>query len=67
MVSINVNNLTKKIAKGTTLNLLLRNINQKENGIAVAVNNQIITKSDWASTLLIENDEVLIIQATQGG
>lgn len=67
MVSINVNTLTKKIAKGTTLNLLLRNINQKENGIAVAVNNQIITKSNWASTLLIENDEVLIIQATQGG
>lgn len=67
MVSINVNTLTKKIAKGTTLNLLLRNINQKDNGIAVAVNNQIITKSNWASTLLIENDEVLIIQATQGG
>jgi len=67
MISINVNNLAKKIASGATLDLLLHELNQKEDGIAIAVNNQIITKSDWKSTLLIENDNVLLIQATQGG
>jgi len=67
MISINVNNLAKKIASDSTLDLLLHELNQKEDGIAIAVNNQIITKSDWKSTLLIENDNVLLIQATQGG
>lgn len=67
MISISVNNLIKKIASGTTLDLLLPILNQKEDGIAIAINNQIITKSNWKSTLLIENDSILIIQATQGG
>ena len=67
MISINVNNLAKKIASGTTLDFLLCELNQKEDGIAIAVNNQIISKSNWKSTLLIENDNVLLIQATQGG
>ena len=36
-------------------------------GIAVAVNNSVVRKSDWAQTSLKENDQVLIITATQGG
>jgi len=66
-MSITVNNLIQKITKGTTLDLLLPILNQKEDGIAIAVNNQIITKSDWKSIVLAENDNVLLIQATQGG
>lgn len=36
-------------------------------GIAVAVNDQVIPARVWQKTLLVENDAVLIIQATQGG
>ncbi len=36
-------------------------------GIAVAINEQIIRKDRWDSFQLSENDQVLIIKATQGG
>jgi sulfur carrier protein len=39
----------------------------KQNGIAFAVYNTVIPKTDWATTLLSETDEILIITATQGG
>ncbi len=36
-------------------------------GIAVAVNGSIIPASKWDSFALKENDQILIVQATQGG
>lgn len=39
----------------------------KTAGVAVAVNQQVIPKSDWINTELKENDQVIIIRATQGG
>ncbi len=36
-------------------------------GIAVAINETVVPKSQWTSTLLQENDKVLIIKASQGG
>ncbi|WP_188048915.1 sulfur carrier protein ThiS [Flavobacterium sp. GP15] len=40
---------------------------QKQNGIAVAINNIVIPKSNWNSHIIQETDEILIISATQGG
>jgi sulfur carrier protein len=37
------------------------------NGIAVAVNNEIIPKQTWVTHVLSEDDHVTIIRATQGG
>lgn len=36
-------------------------------GIAVAVNDEVIRKSDWASAALQEGDRVEVITARQGG
>ncbi|AWW28680.1 thiamine biosynthesis protein ThiS [Echinicola strongylocentroti] len=36
-------------------------------GMAVAVNDQVIPKSNWDNYHLSENDQILIIKATQGG
>ena len=36
-------------------------------GIAVGLNNQVVSKDNWAATLLHTNDSILIITATQGG
>ncbi len=35
--------------------------------IAVAINQAIVSKSDWHSTLLRSGDQVILIKATQGG
>jgi len=39
----------------------------KQNGIAFAINNSVIPKTEWATTTLSETDDILIITATQGG
>jgi sulfur carrier protein len=39
----------------------------RQNGIAVAINNTVIPKSNWPTHYLSETDDILIISATQGG
>jgi len=39
----------------------------KQKGIAVAINTTVIPKSEWNNYTLSQNDQVLIITATQGG
>ncbi|MDM1396300.1 sulfur carrier protein ThiS [Myroides odoratimimus] len=39
----------------------------KQRGIAVAVNQKVISKTCWTTHLLSADDDILIITATQGG
>jgi sulfur carrier protein len=47
--------------------LLDLEIPNKQNGIAVAINNTVVPKINWNEFLVQETDEILIISATQGG
>ncbi|MBN8702955.1 MAG: sulfur carrier protein ThiS [Bacteroidetes bacterium] len=38
-----------------------------KNGIAIALNSKVIPKLKWDTTLLNNNDKILVITATQGG
>lgn len=67
MIAIYVNDELKEVPENTSIDSLLLNLSQKRDGIAIAINNQIITKSKWDLKFLSEKDNVLIIQATQGG
>lgn len=66
-MTVNVNNQSKEITENTSVAQLLQQLEQPENGIAVAINQQIITKTNWENQLLNNGDDLLIIQATQGG
>jgi len=35
--------------------------------VAVAINNQVIPKKDWATTTLKPYDQIILITASQGG
>ncbi|HAF76263.1 MAG TPA: thiamine biosynthesis protein ThiS [Maribacter sp.] len=69
MININiiVNDTPHLFRPDTTLDLIIKELKISENGIAVAVNENIITKSAWNTKTLNENDKVLVIRATQGG
>ncbi len=47
--------------------LLQLKVKEDKPGVAVAINDNIIVKSEWQYTKLKENDRVEIIQAVQGG
>ena len=49
------------------LDLLTKLDKSTKTGIAIAVNNQVISKANWQQILLKDQDKVTIITATQGG
>ncbi|MFA8450453.1 MAG: sulfur carrier protein ThiS [Bacteroidales bacterium] len=42
-------------------------LNISENGVAIAINDQILLKKSWDRHFLADDDEILLIRATQGG
>ncbi|MCD7710246.1 MAG: sulfur carrier protein ThiS [Porphyromonadaceae bacterium] len=50
-----------------TLKELLLGQSITPEGIAIAVNNRVIRKEDWADTFLSNNDKVMVIHASYGG
>lgn len=68
-MELKINNQIKQFqADALSIQALLDiEIPQKQNGIAIAINNSVIPKLNWNSYLLSETDEILIISATQGG
>lgn len=67
MITVNVNNTAHTLNSPSTLQDLLAQLQISEKGIAVAVNDQIISKNDWCHHHLAEGEKVLVIKATQGG
>jgi len=67
MINIKVNNTSCQFQADSSLGTILNDLEVSTNGIAVAVNQNIITKTDWNTQTLNEGDEILIIKATQGG
>lgn len=67
MITIKVNNQPKEISENNSVAHLLHQLEQPEHGIAVAINQQIITKTAWTTKTINNGDDILIIQATQGG
>ena len=68
MFKILINNETHTFDNVQKLSEVLHYLKiEKPNGIAVAVNDTVIPKSQWDSFLLNDNDKILLIKATQGG
>jgi sulfur carrier protein len=68
-MELKINNQLKQFATDnhTVQTLLDLEIPNKQNEIAVAVNNTVIQKSFWNTQNLLETEDVLIIAPTQGG
>ncbi len=67
-MEIFVNDIKKEIDEPSSLFWLVNSeLGDKQNGVAVAVNNNVIPKKEWTNCLLKEQDKILIIKATQGG
>ncbi|MFT7682159.1 sulfur carrier protein ThiS [Moritella dasanensis] len=62
IINDEINNLTV-----TTITSLLSVLEQPGKGIAVAVNQAIITRQKWDDFQLSENDQVTLFQAIAGG
>ncbi len=66
-MKIKVNKEPHTFAEHTTIQAVLHALQVSEKGIAVAINHAVIPKAQWVEYVLSENDNLLIIKATQGG
>lgn len=66
-MKIEVNGEQKEFDSKTKLNTIVDTFLSDTKGVAVAINNEVVPKSQWSETPIKENDKVLLITATQGG
>lgn len=66
-MKVQVNNKEVEINPDATLVQLTAQLELTVSGIAIAVNNRMIPRTEWESFSLHENDSVVIIKAACGG
>ncbi|MBN4051372.1 sulfur carrier protein ThiS [bacterium AH-315-M05] len=67
-MNITINKDPKTIDTDSHLLQLLESVKLiDQKGVAIAVNDQVITRGNWEQFKLKENDKITIIKATQGG
>ena len=63
-----INNQRVELPQNATLKDALTKIEMAgKQGIAAAVNSSVISKAQWDTFILQDNDSVLVIKAAQGG
>jgi sulfur carrier protein len=62
-----VNGGEQTTAAQLTLADLVRGVSDRESGIAVALNSEVVPRSMWTTTDLREGDRVDVVTAVQGG
>ena len=53
--------------KAASLQDLATEISLPEKGVAVAVNNRMVTRADWNHTAINDGDNIVVIKAVCGG
>lgn len=67
-MKVSINKQDYELADGTTLLDALKQVpNIPEKGIAVALNNVVVSLAKWQETTLSENDKITVIKAFYGG
>jgi sulfur carrier protein len=66
-MNVNVNGVARQIAEGTTLGELIATLGVRREGIAVARNDDVVTRNAIDTTPLANGDTIEIIAAVAGG
>lgn len=67
-MEVHVNHQLQQTEEGTTLSQLLHKLGFEESrGLAIAINDQVVPKTEWDDYALRPDDHITLIRATQGG
>lgn len=66
-MTILVNNKETELVQGNTIANLSSQLGLPEKGVAIALNNRMIPRAQWAEQTLQTNDSLVIIKAACGG
>jgi sulfur carrier protein len=66
-MTVLLNDKSYEVAEGTSLAAFIDSLGLKREGIAVAVDYEVVPKEQWAETILSDGLELMLIQAVSGG
>lgn len=64
---ISVNGQRRHVETGTTLSALLDEVVEERRGVAVAVDKEVVPRSDWTGFVVREGMDVEVVSAAAGG
>ncbi|GHH84956.1 thiamine biosynthesis protein ThiS [Streptomyces capitiformicae] len=67
VMTVFVNGEQRQVAPGTALDALVSTLTASPSGVAAALNETVVPRAQWPSTVLSEGDRVEVLTAVQGG
>lgn len=67
MIDARINGEPVQLREGTSLRTLVAQRVERIEGVAVACNDAVVPRSEWAETYLRDGDRIEILVAAQGG
>jgi sulfur carrier protein len=67
MTSVTLNGKQRELPEGATVETAVRELGAPDDGVAVAVDGEVVPRGEWASTEVREGQEVEVLRAVQGG
>jgi sulfur carrier protein len=64
---VRLNGSDKELDDGTTVSAVVQRYGRGDRGIAVALNGEVVSRSDWNDVKLAEGDRVEVLGAIGGG
>ncbi|MGW0803018.1 sulfur carrier protein ThiS [Nonomuraea sp. NPDC002799] len=62
-----INGTAHEVADGMTVAQAVSTLTSATTGVAVAVNDEVVTRGTWETTALSDSDRVEVLTAVQGG
>lgn len=66
-MTVTVNGRAREVPQGTGVAALVDSLSPAPRGVAVALNGEVLPRSDWARTALTEGDVLEVLGAVAGG
>ncbi|MBE3879886.1 sulfur carrier protein ThiS [Vibrio parahaemolyticus] len=67
VITIAINDQPQQVECKANLQQIITQFSLPEMGCVFAINNQVVPRSEWASTVLSEGDSISLFQAIAGG
>lgn len=67
IITVSVNGETRQLSSGATLDQVVSLLTRAPAGVAVAVNEAVISRGEWPGTVLAGGDRVEVLTAVPGG
>lgn len=67
LITIVINNQSHQVASQSNLTQIINQFELPEMGCVLAINNNVVPRSEWANTVLSQGDSISLFQAIAGG